>query len=86
MEFQFEVSARMITQDVAHIIPQLRVSLSLRVWFSQSVSRYTDLTTQLRQACGMPEGWQRVDRVSYAKCGPVVTRRPSAATDRLIHG
>jgi hypothetical protein len=86
MEFQFEVSARMITQDVAHIIPQLRVSLSLLVWFSQGASRYTDLATQVRQACGMADGWQRANRVSYAKCAQVVTRRPSAATDRLIHG
>jgi hypothetical protein len=25
------------------------------------VSRYTDLATQVRQACGMADGWQRVD-------------------------
>lgn len=26
------------------------------------VSRYADLATQVRQACGMADGWQRVDR------------------------
>jgi hypothetical protein len=54
------------------------------VWFSQGVSRYTDLAAQVRRVCGMADGWQCVDRVnvSYAKCAPVVTHRPSAATDR----
>jgi hypothetical protein len=32
------------------------------------VSRYTDLVTRVRRACGMADAWQRVDRVSYAKC------------------
>jgi hypothetical protein len=84
MEFQFEVSAHIIPQDVAHLIPQLRVSVSPPVWFSQGVSRYTDLATQVRQACGMADGCQRVDRVSYARCAPMVTRRPSTATDRRL--
>jgi hypothetical protein len=45
---------------------------------------YTDLATQVRQACGTADGWQRVDRVSYTKCAPVVTHRASAATDRRL--
>jgi len=75
MEFQFKVSAQIISQEVAHIIPQLRVNLSPLVWFSQGVSRYTHLAMQVRHACGMADGWQRVDRVSYTKCAPVITRR-----------
>jgi hypothetical protein len=75
MEFQFEVSAHIIPQDIAHRIPQLRVNVSPLVWSSQGVLRYTDLATPVRQACGMVDGWQRVDRVSYAKCAPVITRR-----------
>jgi hypothetical protein len=70
MEFQFGLSAEIISRDVAHVIPRLRVSVSPLVWFWQGVLRYTDLATQVRQACGMADGWQRVDRVSYAKCGP----------------
>ena len=46
------------------------MSASPLVWFWQGVLQYTDLATQVRQACGMTDGWQRVDRVSYAKCGP----------------
>ena len=45
IEFQFEVSADLILQHVAHVILQLRVSVSPLVWFSQGVSRYTDLAT-----------------------------------------
>ena len=60
MEFQFKVSAQIISQEVAHIIPQLRVNLSPLVWFSQGVSRYTDLATQVRQACGTADGLLRV--------------------------
>ena len=48
--------------------------MSPLAWFSQGVSRYTDLATQVRRACAMADSWQRVDRVSYAKCAPVVTR------------
>jgi hypothetical protein len=72
MQFQSEVSTHIIPQEVAHIIPRLRVSVSPLVWSSQSVWRYTDLATQVRQACGMADGRQRVDRVSYTKCAPVV--------------
>jgi hypothetical protein len=56
MEFQFEVSAHTIPQDVAHVIPQLGMSVSPLVWFSQGVSRYTNLATQVRQACGIADG------------------------------
>ena len=84
MEFQFEVSAHIIPPDVAQLIPQLRVSVLPLVWFSQGVSRYTDLAAQVRRVCGMADGWQCVGGVSYAKCAPVVARRPSAATDRRV--
>ena len=84
MEFQFEVSAHTIPQDVAYVIPQLRVSVLPLVLVLAGVSRYTDLATQVRQACGVADGWQCLDRVSYAKCAPVVTRRLLAATDRRL--
>jgi hypothetical protein len=53
----------------------------LLVWFSQGVSRYTDLATQVRQAGGMADGRQRTGRVSHAKCARVVTR-PAFGGDR----
>ena len=78
MEFQFEVSAHIIPQDVAHVIPAEGERVAAGVVLA-GVSRYTYPATQVRRACGMADGWQCVDRVSYAKCAPVVTRRPSAA-------
>jgi hypothetical protein len=83
MEFQFEVSARIIRQDVAQVIPPEGERVAAGVVLA-GVSRYTYLAAHVRQASGMADGWQRVDRVSYTKCAPVVTRRPSAATDRRI--
>jgi len=83
MEFQFEVSARIIRQDVAQVIPPQGECVAAGVVLA-GVSRYTYLAAHVRQASGMADGWQRVDRVSYAKCAPVVTRRPSAVTDRQL--
>jgi hypothetical protein len=60
MEFQFEVSAHIIPPGCRSGNSQLRVSVPPLVWSSQGVSRYTDLATQMRQACGMADGWQRV--------------------------
>jgi hypothetical protein len=84
MEFQVEVSARIIPQDVAQVIPPEGERVAAGVVLAD-VSRYTYLAAHVRQASGMADGWQRVDRVSYAKYAPVVTRRPSAATDRCSY-
>ena len=59
--------------------------MSPLMWFSQGVSRYTDLATQVRQACGMADGWQCVDRVSYAKVRPS-GNAPAFGGDRSPNG
>jgi len=53
------------------------VSVPPLVWFSQGVSRYTDLATHVRWARGTADGWQRLDRVSYAKCARTSSPEPA---------
>ena len=78
----------MISRDVAHGIAQSEGERVAAGVVLAGVSRYTALATQVRQACGMADGWQCADRVSYAKCAPVVTRWPGVAVDepRLLAG
>lgn len=83
MEFQFEVSAHIIPQDCRTGNSRAEGERAAAGVVLAGVSRYTDLATQVRRTCGMADGWQRVDRVNYAKCAPVVTRRPSAVTASL---
>ena len=84
MEIQFEVSAHVIPQDCRSCNSPAEGKRAAAGVVLTDLSRYTDLATQVRQAGGMADGWQRVDRANYAKCAPMVTRRPSAATDRRL--
>jgi len=84
LEFQFDVSAHTNSPGCRSCNSPAEGERAAAGVVLAGVSRYTDLATQVRQACGMADGWQRVDRVSYAKCAPPVTRRPAATTDRRL--